>query len=75
MADLHPAYPKEGADQQDAHSRAPRNFPIMEKSDRKYSNETNKIISKMNEPDQGPDTVGGKDPWAMSPNELRGLVK
>ena len=73
MADLHPAYPKEGANQQDAHARAPRNFPIMNKTERKWSNDTGKIVSQMNDSDEGPESVGGKDPYTMSPSELKKL--
>lgn len=81
MADLVPM-----GEVQDAHTRSPRNFGPMHKAEipvppglspdtvMSYPGK-DKTIYKFNEKDQGPETVGGKDPWSMSPNELRTLVK
>lgn len=79
MADLHPSYPKEGADQQDAHTRSPRNFAsqrrlvIKDVDMSKLESDVGRTVYNFNEKDQGPETVGGKDPYSMSTSELRKL--
>lgn len=74
MADLHPAYPKEGADQQDAHAREPRNFGIMRKED--LGMQAPEVVHHFNEKDSQPEVYhetprGVKNTWELSPNELR----